>query len=201
MSYNPEVAEKHLYDSRAYIKQQLENAVYLNSNNTNPCLVEKQLGNSLTPEQFGAKLKKLNPSLKIETHPTNPSKICIYYNNGTTREYITVCENILIPEHSIMCVKEEEVPDTDIMRKRTIGGVTVNHIDKRDLVSQNNGCAPGFKKVKIPWSEARRGWRTVLCKIIDHGYVTPTDVEIVFGSDNTPQWKRQMGKGNPTELW
>lgn len=200
MPYNYARAEEQLHNSQQYIKTQIENAIYLNSDVNNPCLVEKQLGNSFTPEQFAVKLKKLNPSLKVEVHPKNPSKLCVYYITPTTKEYITTCENILIPEHSIMSVKEEEVPDTDYVKKRNVGGITVNHIDKRDFPERGN-CAPGFKKVQIPWNEARRGWRTVLWKIVAQGYVSPSDVEIVFGSDNTPQWKRQMGKGNVTELW
>ncbi len=200
MILSPELQEKQLVDTNEYIKKQLENAIYLNSDTNNPTLIEKQLGNSLTPEQFAAKLSKLNPNLKITHHPKNPSKLWLFYGDGENRVFISAFENVVIPEHSIFSVKEEEVPDLDIMRKKNIGGVMVNHIDKRDLM-KSGSAAPGFKKVKVPWNEARRGWRTVLCKVLDAGYCTPSQVEIVFGADNTPQWKRRMGKGNATELW
>lgn len=200
MILKPEQVEKQLFDTQEYIKKQLENSIYLNSDTSDPTLIEKQLGRSFTPEEFAAKLKKLNPNLRIVHHPKNPSKLWLFYGDGESRVFISAFENIIIPEHSIFSIKEEEVPDLDVMRKRNVGGVMINHIDKRDLM-ENGSAAPGFKKVKVPWNEARRGWRTVLCKVLDAGYASPAQVEIIFGADNTPQWKRRMGKGNTTELW
>ncbi len=212
---NLERAEQQKATAIEYVKEQLKYSVYLNRPGTNPCVYEQQLGSRLTEPQFFQKLKKLNGNFKIETSPTNSSKKYLYFFLAEDRIFITAFDVLpgnFIAERSIMSAKEEEVPDLDFVKTREVNGVAVSHIDKADipksewdadkgeLVFEGNQT-PGFKKENVVYTEAYRGWRTVLAYIVKWGICTPSEVERVFGIDNTPQWKRNMGKGAVAELF
>ena len=209
---NLSLAERQQQEARDYVKKQTENAIYLsNPKFNNPCHYERQLGRSFTPLELDARLKKLNPNLLSEVHPHKSDKRCLYWLTRQGKKYITTYENGFIPEHSIWAYKEEEVPDTDFMRSKEVGGYIVNHINKKDIpkseYSADKGLTfednvnPGYTKVSIPYMEAKRGWRTVLTYIVKEFIATPTEVESIFGSDDSAGWARNMGKSKVVNLW
>ncbi len=208
-----ERAEQQKAEATEYVREQLKYSVYLNDPKTNPCNYEKQLGNKLPILSFETKLRKLNPNLFVISNSWNNNKKYLYFQFHEDRIFISafdVLQDGCIAEHSIMSAKTEEVPDLDFVRTKDVGGVSVSHIDKKDipssklvdgeLVFEGKGN-PGFKEVDTVYTEAFRGWRTVLSYIVRAGVATPAECEAVFGNANTPQWKRTMGKGQVVELF
>lgn len=206
------LAEKQTQEAKNYVKKQVENSIYLsNPKFNNPCHYERQIGRSFTPLEFDSRLKKLNPNLVSEIHPHKSDKRCLYWLTRQGKKYVTTYENGFIPEHSIWAYKDEEVPDTDFMKTKTVGGYMVNHIDKKDIpnstYSEEGGLTfsgnvnPGYTKVAIPYMEAKRGWRTVLTYVVKEFIATPTEVESIFGADDSAGWARNMGKSKVVNLW
>ncbi len=208
-----ERAEQQKAEATEYVREQLKYSVYLNDPKTNPCNYEKQLGNKLPILSFETKLRKLNPNLFVISNSWNNNKKYLYFQFHEDRIFISafdVLQDGCVAEHSIMSAKTEEVPDLDFVRTKDVGGVSVSHIDKKDipssklvdgeLVFEGKGN-PGFKEVDTVYTEAFRGWRTVLSYIVRAGVATPAECEAVFGVANTPQWKRTMGKGQVVELF
>ncbi len=205
------IVEKQRQEAADYVKKQTENAVYLsNPKFNNPCHYEKQIGHSFTPLELDSRLKKLNPNLVSEVHPHKSDKRCLYWLTREGKKYVTTYENGFIPEHSIWAYKEEEVPDTDFMKTKEVGGYLVNHIDKKDIpesefkdgsLTFKGNINPGYTKVNIPYMEAKRGWRTVLTYIVKQFIATPTEVENIFGTDDSAGWARNMGKSKVVNLW
>ncbi len=60
---------------------------------------------------------------------------------------------------------------------------------------------PGWKRHVEPLGEKRRGWRTVLVRLVGEGVLTVSQVVKEFGNDNTPEWKQHMGYGAFTRPW
>lgn len=206
------LAEKQKQEAADYVKTQIENSKYLsNPKLNNPCLHEKQIGQSFTSLEFDARLKKLNPALLTEVHPHKSDKRCLYWVTRLGKKFITTFENGYIPEHSIWAAKDEEVPDTNFLRQKEVGGYLFNHIDKKDIPKSEfvpgkglvfeGSVQPGYKVVSIPYMEAKRGWRIVLCYVVKELISTPTEVESIFGIDDSAIWARNLGKRKVVELW
>lgn len=195
---NHALIEKQRADSARWVQEQTANCIYINDLEDSPCNAERQVGKSLSVADFEAKLRKLNPDFIFETHVHNPTKRSVYLTVGAEKKHLCVYENSYMPEHSIRAYKEEEVWDR-----------VTTHIDRRDLPEHEvtpegvvwHGPLPGYTKVNQPWHEAIRGWRTVLLHLVGQFIVTPAQVEAVFGTDNTAEWKGHMGHGEIITPW
>lgn len=190
---NPELVEKNRAEIVAYIQEEIAHAVLLTDNDLSPTNAARQLGRTLTQEQFERKLQTLCPRLRCEAHPGKPDKRCLYYLDSRGKTFVCSYEAGVMPEHSIFSVKTKEVWD----------GKT-SHINKKDLPKHEitpqgvvwHGQIPGFRNVDVPWNEVKRGWRTVLIRLVGERLVTPTQVEAIFGTDNRAEWKKHMGHGS-----
>ena len=194
--------EKHQADVRKWVLDQVAHAVYLEDNNLSPANADRQIGQPMFANDLEVRLKKLNPNLYFESNPFNKSKkACYLLQPGAGKVFVCAYENGVMPEHSIMKVKEEEVWDVDQV-----------HLNRKDMPKHEfvpgvgyqfdpTAARPGFKKVKLPWGELTRGWRTVLLKIVISGLATITDVERIFGTDNRPEWAGHTGKKPVTTPW
>lgn len=187
-----EQQEKSRQEALDYVAEQTKYAFYLNDSK-NPSKLECQLGQPLTSAAFEARLKKLNPNLLGEIHPTKADKRCLYLIDQRGKQFICAYENGYMPEFSVWRTKTEEVWD----------GTT--HITKADLPKGEmvNGeweweenKRPGYKYVEIPYGEAIRGWRTVLLKIIGNFINTPAEVERIFGTCDSMSWAAHTKKRN-----
>lgn len=143
---------------------------------------EVQMGRRLTTTQFIQKLHKINKDIVIDPHPavSAPKDSAFYRLNydkavvsllvGDKKVYIMVCEGDYMPEWDTMNIKKAKVP-----------------IDKND---------PGgmWHTVDIPWHLVKRGWRTVLARLIIKRIVSLEAVEREFGSGTRKSWAIMTGK-------
>jgi hypothetical protein len=130
---------------------------------------EKQEGRRMTTLEFMRRLRKINPDLISVPHPNKPDKCGLYLSIGNHHEYLFPMENDWMPEWSIF--------DT-----RTV----------RQPYDKPEGYWP---TVDIPGQEIKRGWRTVLIRLVQQQIVTLEEVEREFGAGNRESWKVLTGKG------
>ena len=136
---------------------------------------ERQEGKRLTSTEFMRRLRTLNSDLLMEPHPyrhapINADKACIYLLLPDGRkEFIMVCEADWMPEWSVM------------------GEMTVR---------TPNGSPQGYwPETRIPGREIKRGWRTVLIRLLHKGLLSLPAVEREFGTGDRESWKILTGKG------
>ena len=171
-----------------WIKEQEAMAVYVKHDDLSPCNVEKQMGQKLWPHEFDLRLKKLNPSLFSEVNTFNRNKRMLYIMENGKKRGVCPFENTVMPEHSIVAVKEERYPDPNLPRDNE--GNPLYDRTEANKDPDNYGWITQL----IPWHEAFRGWRTVLIKLVKEGIATPTQIETIFGSSDTTGWAYAMGK-------
>lgn len=133
---------------------------------------EKQMGGRLTTLEFGRRLRKLNKDLSIRPHPNrqNPdypqiqNTALLYLTIGDHEEYLMPFELDWMPEWSVM--------DVTVIQKPYVG---------------DGGYWP---EQKIPGREVRRGWRTVLLRLVEKKIISLNAAEREFGPGNRPSWAR-----------
>jgi len=191
--------EEYREKIQEWINRETRYAMYLEDETSGYADPEKRLGKPLSTEKLEAKLKKVNPKLAFEFNQFNSTKKAVYLVDSRGKRFICAYENMVMPERSIMKVREIEVPEN------------VEHIDRKDLgpvelipgrgFVPKNGVNPYIRKVRTPWGEHIRGWRTVLIKLVQEGVATPTQIERAFGPDNTKEWQAHLGKAQVVLPW
>lgn len=200
--------EKKFDQMKKWVEEQTAHAFYVKDDDLSPANAQRQLGKQMWPVELEARLKKLNPNLHFEVNQFNPSmKALFHVRPGEGKVFVCAYHNSIMPEHSIVRVKEELVQDFNFVR----GDLPHFHLDRKDMpkVDRNEDGSVewgeqiplGFKKVLIPWGEFRRGWRTVAIKIVEARLATPQQVENVFGTDDRPEWASHMGKKSLILPW
>lgn len=188
--------EKHEQQVRDWIREQQNNVVVINDFDLSPANAERQVGQAMFANKMEERLKRLNANLLFEVNPFNSGKKALYHIQSGQKIFICAYENGVMPEHSIMSVKEQEDIHTDFVGAK-------RHINRKDLpgykisdgdVTWEGGVTPGFHKRQVIWHEAIRGWRTVLIKLVQHKLASPAQVEALFGIDGRPEWASKMGK-------
>lgn len=152
---------------------------------------QERLGRPLFPAEFERRLLKLNPNLYFEVIDENPSHKRLSVLDARGKHFVAVYPNALLPERSILKFKEIDAPDPNF----TGAGVS-----RSDLPTDPDAVKPGWRRILIPWGEHRRGWRTVLVRLIQAGLITTNQAEVEFGSDETPEWRHHTGKGEELSL-
>ena len=146
--------------------------------------ITQRMGIPLWPKELETRLKRLNTSLMFEVIEENPTHKRMSIVDQRGKHSVCVYENSLMPERSIPKVREMEVPDPNF-----------THIDRKDMPKDPEALRPGWRKVLVPWGEKKRGWRTVLVRLIQAGAISVTQAETEFGADDTPEWSQHTGKG------
>jgi len=167
------LATRHMTGETA--KQETRAAGLVERKHESVANAERQRGKGMTATVFMAKLRTINSNLVMEPHPhrefkINADKACIYLllPNGK-KEFVIVCENDFMPEWSVMDTISVRRPD---------------------------GKVEGmWKTVQVPGHEVKRGWRTVLVRLIHKGLVSLSEVERVFGVGDRETWRVLTGKG------
>ncbi len=149
-----------------------------------------RLGAPMFPAEFERRLKRLNANLFFEVIAENPTHKRMSTLDQRGRHVVCVYENSLMPERSIPRIRTMEVPDVNWDHSKT-KRIDFNFADEEAL-------KPGWRKISIPWGESKRGWRTVLVRLIQAGLITVTQAETEFGADETPEWRQHTGKGEFT---
>lgn len=170
--WNHQVAERANWEARHASMVEGKNSI----NNS-----DAQLGRRLTTSHFMSKLRRINPDFFLEPHPLGvncpqpnvkkyfQTKAVLYLTlPDGTRETIMPMENDWMPEWSIMSSTEVQKPDP--------GGSTA------------------WVKSKVPKNEIKRGWRTVLIRLLIKGLVNITAVEREFTPGDRLSWQVLTGK-------
>jgi hypothetical protein len=206
-------AEQARQQAMAYAANIYKNGLVMLDPDTNPTLIDRQMGQKLTTEELEKKLKKVNERFFFEhillpdgtTHKTC-KRLVVRMPHG--KETVCVYSIGAVPEFSVHKVCEEVVVDMTMkavhrndLPKHSVGNLEVetdpnspDYGNTRGEAYKFHGDIPGVKKIKVPGGELIRGWRTVLARIVGEGYATPTKVEQVFGSSDRLAWAAQMGK-------
>jgi len=139
---------------------------------------ERQAGQRLTSTEFMRRLRLLNPLLVMDPHPNrhyplhkDKSIISLLLPDGK-KEFLLACEGDYMPEWSVMSTTSVKAP----------------------VHKPQGPWAP----VRIPYREVKRGWRTVLIRLLQKGLVTLDAVEKEFGSGNRASWAALTGKSRQT---
>ena len=175
---------------------------------------DKQQGQTMSPEKLEKLLLKLSPDFRFE-HVINPNgNKTVFKRLFWKDQYIMLYHDFDMPEFSWFNTREEEVFDPSLLPKRTPG--SLGHIERKDLpkseikvnpdgsmesVFDPNEPRPGYRLVKKPWNEKVRGWRTVLRRLVEKGYVRLEDVERLVPSDNNrASWAIMRNSSLASEL-
>lgn len=205
-----ELLQRHLKEApkeenkariKAYCDFHLAQAALIDDKDLAPTNAERQLGQVMWPHEFEPRLKSLVPNLHFEHNSWNPKMKALYLiHPDGTKEYLQAYHNSPMPEYSIFNTREEEIWDG------------TPHISRQDLPKgeiqadgsyayDSTAARPGFKKIKKPWNEITRGWRTVLLRLLGPGLITINQLETVFGPGNRPSWTAHTGKQKIITNW
>ncbi len=150
---------------------------------------EERIGRPMLPETFEAALKKMNSNLVFEVIPENTSHRRVSVVDARGKTPICCYPNSILPERSIPRLIVKEVPHP------TFTGAGVH---RSDFSKDPEALKPGWRRILLPWGEKRRGWRTVLVRLIQAGLISVAQAEAAFGADQTPEWHQYTGKGEFT---
>jgi hypothetical protein len=151
---------------------ELDSARYVSFHPDDPL---RQWGQAKSPRELIALIQKLNPNLVIEVNWLKPSKCAIYWLHGSVKEYLFAFENSVMPEYSIMQVKETLVP---------LGG---DFLDHRDI------------NIKPLPRERQRAFDALLSDIERHPIVPTQDASCY--NDPRLDTLDEIMEDDPTEGW
>lgn len=189
--------EKHRAELMGWLEEEAKRFVVVEDSDTvNPTNLGQQLGRPMTSAELELRLGKLlPPSIRFVHNPWIHDKRAVV-RVKPEGGFDTICpyESGFMPEHEVLKANVEWVRD----RHQT-------HLDRKDLpkyeivpgagvVWDSGAVRPGWKKVVRLGHTLKRGWRTVLIRLVQAGLLTPTQVEREFGVDDRVQWANAMGK-------
>lgn len=194
--------KKHQEEKENWAKHQLQHCIFIENENEDPSNIQQQLGIMMTSTELEKKLLKFNPNLKFEFNPKNPLMKAIYHIRGEEKEYICSYHADIMPEHSIIKIKKEIVWDEDYKQP-----LKRSELPKHKWVQGKGyvfeGIPPGWKEVSVPWGELKRGWRTVLIKLLKEGLITLPQAES-FGNPSSKfgqrAWAYHTGKRSGSDV-
>lgn len=199
--------DKQTQDVVDRIKEESAHAVYVDNELIDPTNDLKQLGQVLSSDMLEKRLRTVLPlSIAFIDNPFMKDKKAIVRVLNKTDlnfgNYETLCayERGIMPEHSILQRIEEEVPDIDVIsRRKSISGRDLpkyEYVRGEGYRFEEGAVRPGFKKIKKIGRELKRGWRTVIIKLLIAKVLTVPDAERLFGSDTTTSWAYHTGRKN-----
>ena len=183
--------EKHKQEKIKWAKEQEEDCVWVENDYISPANEERQLGRIMSTKDWEDRVRKLVPSAHFEHNPFNPSMKALYILKNGKKDYVCAYHAGFMPEHSIVKVKEEVVWDP-AQTDKPLGRVSESSYTKtdREVRFDPNVLRPGWKKIKKPAGELKRGWRTPLIKLVLSGFLTPSQVEKEFGEPSSLYGKK-----------
>ena len=198
--------EKQKNDLLQYIKQEESHIVFVEDSLVDPTNDEKQLGKPISSVTFENILRTVLPlNIAFIDNPWIPDKKAIVRVKGTEFETICPYERGLMPEHSVMQLVTKEIPDSEVlgrrkaMNRKDLG--KYEYVPGQGFVFDDTTVRPGFKRIKQVGRELKRGWRTVLLRLIQEGLISLYDVERLFGSKDHPSWAQNTGRREAVLPW
>ena len=189
-----------------YIKEEQSHHIYIGNSLVNPTDSLKQLGRPLHSDMIERMLATVLPSsvafIENKYKPGFRAAVRVLRNtddNHGAFETIVPYEGGIMPEHSTFQLVEEEIPDPDVIsRKKSISRKDLGKFEykKGEGFEFEEGGRAGFVKNQKLGHTIKRGWRTVLMRLVVSGFLSVTDAERLFGSSNNPTWQQYTGKVN-----
>jgi hypothetical protein len=199
--------EKHQQEIVDYIKQEESHLVFVEDALVDPTDSLKQMGHPYTSTEFETRLATILPSncAFISNPWITDKKAVVRLKNFNEQETLCPYERGVIPEHSVMQLVTKEVPDNDIMsRRKSLNRADLpkyEYVPGQGFVFDDSVVRPGFKRIKQIGREIKRGWRTVLIRLIQQDIITLYDAERVFGSKDHLSWAQHTGKREHVLPW
>lgn len=192
--------QKQKQDKIDWLKEQNADSVFVEEEYISPANSERQLGKVMNTLDFEKKIKSLVPNLHFETNPHNQVMKALYILRNGAKHYLGAYHAGFMPEHSIVKIKEELQWDPEATK------TPLNRADLpksewvpgKGLVWEEGVVRPGWKKVKKPAGELKRGWRTILIKLVNENLLSPLTVDVNFGEPSSlfgkKAWAFHSGK-------
>jgi hypothetical protein len=199
--------EKQKQDLLKYIAEEESHLIYVEDRLIDPTDNMKQMGHSMTSWELEQRLAKILPSnCFFKDNPFNITKKAIMRVKSLTElETIVPYERGIMPEHSVMQLVERELPDRDVINRTK--SITRKDLGKYEFVPgvgfvfDDTTVRPGFKRVKQIGREIKRGWRTVLLKLLGERLITISDIERYFSHGTTAEWAKFTGRNTSFQTW
>ena len=194
-----------------YIKDEQSHVVYIEDKILNPTDEKKQLGKPLNSDLLEQMLAPVLPSsvrfIDNSWRPGFRAAVRVLRQGDANHgafETIVPYERGLMPEHSILELVEEEVPDPDVISRRK--SLNRKDLGKHEYVRGKGfvfeeGGQIGYIKNKKLGHEVKRGWRTVLVRLVQAGFLSVADAERVFGSSNSAGWAQHVKGHQAVTPW
>jgi hypothetical protein len=221
-------AERQYEDQQAqvakWIAEQTELGRFNDDDATSPLNTMSKLGKPMRTVEFEKRLAKLNPNLVFQwgIARTTHKWMCAKTPEGALVQ-LFVYPADQMPERSMWRKRQMWAPDPRYTAKAgdvdwadwewvpVPGHETWHKSDgwkypdsiphgKWQRKDANVGRA-GWQQHTLAWGEAVRGWRTCLVRLVQDGFLTVSQVEKEFLSDNTPEWARHTGKKSIYRPW
>lgn len=194
--------KKHLEEKQKWMEEQLKHCVFLENEKEDPSNIQQQLGEMMTGPELERRLKLLIPNIHFEFNPFNPLMKALYHTKNGQKEYLGAYHADIMPEHSIIKIKKEIVWDQDYNEPLKRSELPKHKwVEGKGYVFE--GIPPGWKEVSIPWGELKRGWRTILIKLVKEGLLTVTQAES-FGNPSSTfgqrAWAYHLGKKTDSSI-
>lgn len=200
------LAEEALIDQymerlEKYRRATVEQAVWIDTPDDPTSLA--RLDKGMLTRDFEEKVSKLNPRLLFATLPLKPDKRVVYHLLSGRAAPICVYEADWLPELSLRARKTEVIQNSDntLVHK---DGKLFHHLERADFPTSHwdedagefkfDGLRPHEEAVEIPWTEVKRGYRTVLLYLMEAGELDLDEVEKTFGCGTSRGWAVHTGK-------
>jgi len=167
-----------------------------------------RLATGMNTDEFEKKVARLNGRLRFRTLPAKPDKRVVFVERRGTAIPICVYESNWLPEYSLRARKTEVVQNSD-NTLTTRGGHLHHHLERADFPTSHwddeagefkfDGLRPHEEAVELPWSEVKRGYRTVLLYLLEAGELDLDQVETTFGCGSSRGWAVHTGKRTDIE--
>jgi hypothetical protein len=130
--------------------------------------LKKQHGAAMTATAFTDRVRKLNHDLVCKPHPSQP---------GFCNMYLALPDG----SHMHLMPMEDWMPEWSVM-------------ETRDVRTPTDGFTSYWIEAKTLGMESKRGWRTVLARLVQQHLVPLDAVEREFGAGNRRSWAALVGK-------
>jgi hypothetical protein len=206
-----EIATEALIDAyyervNAYREQTLAQAIWIDTADDPTSMARLAVG--MKTEEFERKVAKLNSRLRFATLPSKPDKRVCWVERRGEAYPICVYEAEWMPESSLRA-RHTEVIQNSMNTLVCNGGPVHHHLERADFPKSHwnaekgefefDGLRPHEEEVEVPWSEVKRGYRTVLLYLLEAGELDMDQVERHFGPGTSRGWAVHTGKRTDIE--
>lgn len=193
-----EAVEKHRMEVDAWLDQKTADCCWVENKEISVANSERQMGTPVHTNKLILELNKLIPNIKFYPSKfTDPRtgkvrdtmQVCQVRNygigsfepatgvwaTGVKQAVVGYIEPVIMPEYSIMSVKEERI-----------------------ATKERNPQHGAMQTRKVPWNEDARGWRSFLAMLVKSELLTPTQADRLVtkfgGTADRLSWQQKLGK-------